>query len=276
MTTKPVVYRMPEEEAVIVRRDVVYQETEAGALTADLYYPPDFKSGDRRPAVIFVIGYPDPGARKFLGCRFFEMESFISWGRLTAASGMVAVTYTTGQDPAADIYALLQFVRQNAESLGVDETRIGLWACSGHVPNTLSVLMQEGPDSFKCAALCYGITMDLDGSAHVAELASAFKFVTPAAGRSVEDLPRDLPLFIARAGKDEFPHLNETMDRFLAKALAANLPITLVNHPTAPHGFDFMDDSETSREIVRQILAFLRFQLLVTGEERFPGDREAR
>src|SRR5215212_2564868 len=211
MATKRVVYQMPEEEAVTVRRDVVYQETEAGALTADLYYPPDFKSGDRSPAVIFVIGYPDPGAKRFLGCRFFEMESFISWGRLTAASGMVAVTYTTGNEPASDVYALLRHVRQNAESLGIDETRIGVWACSGHVPNTLSVLMQEGAESLKCAALCYGIMLDLDGSAHVAELSAAYKFVIPAAGRSVEDLPRDLPLFIARAGQDEFPHLNETM-----------------------------------------------------------------
>lgn len=262
MTTKRVVYRMPEEEAVTVRRDVVYQETETGALTADLYYPPDWKSGDRRPAVVFVIGYSDLGARRVLGCRFFEMESFISWGRLTAASGLVAVTYTTGSEPASDIYALLRHVRQNAEVLGIDETRIGVWACSGHVPNTLSVLMQEGPGSLKCAALCYGITMDLDGFAHVAELASTFKFVTPAAGRSVEDLPRDVPLFIARAGRDELPHLNETMDRFLAKALAANLPVTLVNHPTAPHAFDVVQDSETSREIVRQILAFLRLHLL--------------
>ena len=261
MTTRRVVYRMPEEEAVTVRRDVVYQETEAGALTADLYYPPDWKSGERRPAVVFVIGYSDLGARRVLGCRFFEMESFISWGRLTAASGMVAVTYATGAEPASDVYALLRYVRQNAEALGIDETRIGVWACSGHVPNALSVLMQEGSDSLRCAALCYGITLDLDGSTHVAESAAALRFATPAAGRSVEDLPRDLPLFIARAGQDDFPHLNETMDRFVAKALAANLPVTLVNHPTAPHAFDLMQDSETSREIVRQILAFLRFHL---------------
>lgn len=262
MTTKRVVYRMPEEDAVTVRRDVVYQETEAGALTADLYYPPDSKSGDRRPAVVFVIGYSDLGARRVLGCRFSEMESFISWGRLTAASGMVAVTYTTGSEPASDVYALLRYVRQNAEALGIDETRIGVWACSGHVPNALSVLMQEGPDAFKCAALCYGITLDLDGFTHVAEMSATLRFVTPAAGRPVEDLPRDVPLFLARAGRDEFPHLNETMDRFLAKALAANLPVTLVNHPEGPHGFDFAEDSEASRAIVRQILGFLRFHLL--------------
>jgi hypothetical protein len=44
--------------------------------------------------------------------------------------------------------------------------------------------------------------------------------------------------------------------------VAANLPISLANHPTGPHAFDIMDDSETSRGIIRQILAFLRLHLL--------------
>ena len=51
------------------------------------------------------------------------------------------------------------------------------------------------------------------------------------------------------------------MDRFAAKALAANLPLTLVNHPNGPHAFDLFDESDTSREIVRRVLRFLSFEL---------------
>ena len=36
-----------------------------------------------------------------------------------------------------------------------------------------------------------------------------------------------------------------------------------MNHATAPHAFDLFDDSEISREIIRRILAFLRFQTLL-------------
>jgi hypothetical protein len=36
----------------------------------------------------------------------------------------------------------------------------------------------------------------------------------------------------------------------------------LVNHADAPHGFDISYDSETSRQIIGQILAFLRFHLI--------------
>ena len=58
------------------------------------------------------------------------------------------------------------------------------------------------------------------------------------------------------------PRLNETLDRFLVKALIRNLPVTFVNHAAAPHAFDLFDDSETSREIIRRILAFFQFHLL--------------
>ncbi len=261
MTTKRVVYQIPGMDAVTVRRDVEYRATDAGSLTMDVYYPPDTKSGARTPAVIFVMGYSDLGAQRILGCRFKEMEGFISWAQLTAASGMVAITYSTGADPAEDVHAVIRYVRQNAAELGIDENRIGVWACSGHAPNALAVLMDEEHNDLRCAVLCYGLTLDLDGFTGVAAAAATFRFVTPAEGKSVDDLPKDVPLFILRSGRDEFPHLNETMDRFLARALDANLPVTFVNHPGAPHAFDLLHDSETSREIIRRILGFLRFHL---------------
>jgi len=262
ITKKKVVYQLPAAQAVTVRRDVEYHATDAGVLTMDIYYTPGSNSKARMPAVIFVGGYPDPGFQKLLGCKAKEMECYISWGRLTAASGLVAITYATGNEPAADIHALLQSVRQNAAVLGIDESRIGLWACSGSAPNALSVLMQEDREYLKCAVLCYAFMLDLEGATSVADAARQWGFANPCAGKSVADLPQDIPLFIARAGQDEMPHLNETMDRFLSKAVSYNLPITFVNHPTAPHFFDTMDDSETSREIIRQILTFMQFHLL--------------
>ena len=121
--------------------------------------------------------------------------------------------------------------------------------------------MQDDRPALKCAALCYGCMLDLDGFAHTAEAAKTWRFANPTAGKSVGDLPPDVPLFLARAGRDN-PQLNETLDRFITHALAANLPVTVANHPTGPHAFDIMDNSETSREIIRQILTFLRFHLL--------------
>jgi hypothetical protein len=261
ISKKKVVYQIPGMDAVTIRRDVQYRETDTGTLTMDIYYPSGWKSGAQVPAVVIVTGYPDLGFEAVVGCKFKDMGSSVSWGQLIAASGLAAITYTN-REPAADLHSLLDYVRQNSESLGIDETGIGLWSSSGNVPLALSVLTGEAQECLKCAVLCYGYMLDLDGATGVAEVAKTVGFANPCAGSLVDDLPKRIPLFIARAGQDELPHLNETLDRFLFKALTCNLPITFVNHAAAPHAFDLLHDSEDTREIIKQILAFMKFHLL--------------
>lgn len=256
---KTVVYQVPGMDAVTVRRDVKYGQAGDDTLRMDIYYPPDLQNGARLPAVVIVAGYPDAGFQKHLGCKFKEMGSTVSWGQLIAASGMATITYTN-REPAADLDALLQFVRQNTAELGIDENRLGLWASSGNAPLALSVLMREA-DDLNCAVLCYPYTLDIDATA-VSDAAKMFGFVNPNAGKTIDELPLNLPLYIARAGQDECPGLNETLDRFLFKALTRNLPVTFVNHAEAPHAFDLFHDSEATRAIIRQTLTFMRFHLL--------------
>jgi hypothetical protein len=265
VTKKRVVLDLDGTDAVEVRRDVEFPGADGGVLALDVYRPPEAGS---RPAVVIAAGYPDPGYQRILGCRFKDTGSSVSWARLIAASGMAAVTYTN-REPEADLRALLQHLRQDAGALGIDASRIALWAGSGNVPLALSVLMRDSGEAPRCAVLCYGFTLDLDGATAVAEAARTFRFVNPCAGRTVDDLPKGRPLFVVRAGRDEFPGLNETLDRFVGAALAGNRPLTLVNHADAPHAFDLFHDSETSREIIRQILGFLRFHLL--GSAVDPG-----
>jgi hypothetical protein len=263
VTKKRVVYEIPGMAATTIRRDVEYRNTETGSLTMDLYYPPDSENGTLLPAIVFVIGYSDAGIGmpKVLDWpRFKEWGLSASWGQLAAASGMVAITYTN-REPTADLLALLHHVRRNAAALGIDEDRVGLYACSGHVPLALFALMQEGRDHLKCAVLNCGYMLDLDESTGVAEMAQRVGFVTPGAGKSVNDVPQDLPLFIVRASQEQFPHLNDMIDCFMAKALNRNLPVTLVNHQ-GPHGFELMQDNENARETIKQMLAFMRFHLL--------------
>jgi hypothetical protein len=260
ITKMKVVYDVPGTGAVTVRADVEFRAADGGALAMDLYYPPASKSGSRLPVVVVVVGYSDVGVQKMLGCRFKEMASAVSWGRLIAASGMVAITYTN-REPQGDLRALTAHVRENAASLGIDEKRIGIWSSSGNVPMALSMLMQSDAKDMRCAVLCYGYMLDLGGATGVADAAAQFRFVNAAAGKSVDDLPAKLPLFLARAGQDQFAHLNESLDAFVAGALTRNLPVTVVNHADGPHAFDLLHDSEATREIIRQMLRFMQFHL---------------
>lgn len=266
ISQKKVVYGMPGTDAVKVRRDKEYQSTDNGALTMDLYYPSDGMGPMRVPAVVLVSGYPDVGFQKAMGCKFKDMASSVSWGRLMAASGLVAITYTN-REAAADTTKLLRYVRENAASLGIDENRIGLFASSGNVPLALSFLMQEEKEYLKCAVLCYGYMLDHAGADFVAEAAATWKFVNPCAGRNLNDLSPDIPLFLTRAGRDQMPHLNDTIDHFLAEAVVHNLPVTFVNHHDAPHAFDLFHDCANTRTIIKQILAFMQSHLLGKSEK---------
>jgi hypothetical protein len=260
ISKKRVLYTLPGMTDVTIRRQVEYRRSGESVLTLDVYSPPDAASRRPRPAVVFVTGFPDPGARRVLGCTANEMASYVSWAQLVAASGLVAVSYVN-QEPA-DVHAVFDYLRQNAASLRIDAESIGVWSCSGSGPLGLSVVMQEGVHTPKCGALVYPYTLDLDGSAGVATAAKQWGFANACSGKSVDGFPRDRPLFVARAGQDQMPALNEALDRFVAAALARNLPITVVNHATGPHAFDLFDDSETTRDVIRQVLAFLQFQLL--------------
>ena len=255
-----VVYTMPGEDEVGVRQDVEFRGADGGVLTMDVYSPVGGQIAAGQPAVVVVAGYPDEGMKKILGCRFKEMGSSVSWGRLVAASGMIAISYTN-REPVADVHALMKHLHEQGRSLGVDSTRIGLWASSGNVPLALSLLMKPEDTTVKCAALCYGYMLDRDEATGVADAAAMFKFVNPGAGRSVDEVPKDLPLFVARAGEDQMPRLNESIDRFVTAALARNLPLTVVNHASGPHAFDLFDANETSRRIVKEVLRFLQFHL---------------
>ena len=255
-----VVYRLPKMREVTPLKERPYAGSDGEALAMDIYLPPHRQQMDPLPAVVFVFGYPDPGMRRIFGCPAKDIGTYVSWAELIAASGMVGVTYTNRR-PVEDLHAALRHLRDHAPELGVDRDRLAIWACSGNVPNALALLIQEAAGALKCAALNYGYMFDSEDFTGVQDAARTFGFSVPAGMRSARDLPQDLPIFVARAGRDEMPRLNESLDRFIADALAANLPLTIVNHHNGAHAFDTADESATSCEIIRQMLGFFRFHL---------------
>lgn len=244
---KQVVYTLPRMDDVRVERGTY--NTGYEDLGMDVYYP---AAPGPVPVVVFAFGYPDPPGQ------IRQYGPVTSWARLMAASGMAAAIYATNEC-AENIHAVLTHLRTNAAALGVDATRIGLFAESANVSVALSALMRD--PSLACAALLTGFTIDLDGSTTVAAAAKQYMFVDACAGKSVDDLPDGVPMLFLRAGRDWFPGLNDALDRVVAKAVARNLPVTFVNHATGTHGFEFDQDTELSREMVRRVLGFLAFHL---------------
>jgi hypothetical protein len=261
IASRRVVYRIPAMERVTVRRDTTYRAHDGSVQPIDLYYPPEVSAGSLTPAVAIITGYPDAGIHRIFGRFAKDLGSNASWAELIAASGLIAITYVN-VDPVADAAGVLEHIREHAAAIGVDRDRIGLWSCSGNVPTAMSLLMSERHDCVRCAAFLFGYMLDLDGSTIVADMSRTIRFANPASGKSIENLRPDLSLFVARAGLDETPRLNETIDAFVSAALARNLAIEVVNHHRGRHAFDAVDDTDATSDVIRRVLSFLAGHLL--------------
>src|SRR5207248_9118377 len=125
-------------DQVSVRQDVAYKTTPGGDLKLDAYYPPDLKEGERRPAVLFA------GVK--------DAPQWTGWGRLLAASGLVAITYdcplppsVPGAEARGDMAGLVAYVRGNADSLHVDGDRLGVLSVSRSAKYAVSAAMRGSP-----------------------------------------------------------------------------------------------------------------------------------
>ncbi|MBC7912121.1 MAG: dienelactone hydrolase family protein [Pyrinomonadaceae bacterium] len=229
-TKQPVVLTMPGTEKVTVQRDMTFKTVEGAALKMDVYYPPDIKAGARLPVVIFVNGVGIPNLK--------DWQVYVDWGKLTAAAGMIAINHQSRSALSAvtDAADLVAYVRSNAATLKIDENRIGIWACSANVNVGLPLAMDESRKYIRTAVMYYGV-MD------------------------PEQVSYDVPMLVARAGQD-IPIINNTIDAYITRAIAQDAPLTLISYADGQHAFDILDNTDQSREIVKQTLDFLKFHLL--------------
>jgi dienelactone hydrolase len=235
---------------VTVERDLPYANDSTRLMDV---YRPEASASDCRPAVVLATGFPESGAAGHGLPGFRDWASYQDWARLIACSGLTAITYTN-EEPRRDLDALLDYIAANGKSLGIDASRVGLWACSGNAPTALAAIGNR--TDIACAVLSYGYLMDLPGEEEVATAAAKFGFVNATAGMSIDHFRR-APLMIVRAGADEMPGLNTSMDRFVSDALDANLPGQLLDFPEGIHGFDVFDATERSKQFVMEQIRYL-------------------
>jgi acetyl esterase/lipase len=258
----PVVYRLPGMDTVTVHSSLKYSDVDNPFLLMDVYIPPGLSNDDVRPIVMFIHGGAGPQYRPK------DWGIFQSWGRLAASAGMVTVMFTHRlgypkpllAESALDVSNALDYIRSHADSFHADPDRIGLVAWSAGGP-LLSTAMRDKPPFVRCLVALYAY-LDIQRSpSHIdnesVEALKAFSPISYLHG----DASAMAPLFVAKAGQDEVPMMNDSIDRFLTAAIAANAPLTYMNHPFGEHGFDNQNDDDRSREIIRSALAFLHNHL---------------
>ena len=259
----PVVYKVAGMDKVKVKTNLKYTAVDNPNLLMDVYSPPNQVKGEKRPAVIFVHG----GAGEEFTPK--DWGIYTSWGRLIAASDLVAVTFTHRLTPqraslensADDLAAAIEYVRANAETLGVDKDRICLAAFSAGGA-LLAPAMREKPAYVRCLVNFYAF-MDVRQSGNLftaKESKETLQKFSPV-GYLTTETDKIAPVFIARAGRDQIPTMNDSIDRFIREALTNNIALTVANHPAGVHGFDNQNDDARSREIIESAIAFMKLHL---------------
>jgi acetyl esterase/lipase len=255
---KRIVYSVPEMTRVKVAKNQIYKRASSEELKMDVYSLP---GKQRRPAVVFIHGGRIP--RNLLTTPK-DWGAYVSLGQLVAASGFVGVTFNhrfyaweSLTDSQSDVMDLMAYVRDNAESLGVEKDRIILWALSaGGI--FLSQPLQQSPPYIR-SIIAYYSELDLQNQRKAAPASvtdETLREFSPVhhLGNKDKNVP---PIFIARAGLDD-KELNDGIDRFVQLALSRNLTVEVVNHATGHHAFDIEDNNERSREIIKRTIEFIK------------------
>jgi acetyl esterase/lipase len=242
------------DEVVVTHLD--YPSTDGSPLPMDVYYPLDSAGRGPLPVVIFVMGYADWAP--YISEPLKEMSYYVSWGRLVAASGLIAITYQTEQSD--DLEAVVVWLQENGQLHHMDPHRIGLWSCSANSPTAMSFAMEEGRDFLKFAVFYSGQMLTPDN-----EFRNGINDMCERAGcyaaelKDVTQLRTDLPLLIVRAGRDPMRYVNDSIDHFVDVALASDVNVTLIEFEEGTHGFDEnMRSHPRSAEIIEQTLEFMR------------------
>src|SRR5206468_6241150 len=128
------------------------------ALKLDVYLPAD---GKRHPAVVLISGGGAEGAPR----DWRDAGVYQSYGRVLAASGLVAIPYSkryargpTGTaNGTEDTRDLIAYVREHAPELHVDKERIALWAFSAG-GLMLAPFLREPPAYVRVIACFYCVS----------------------------------------------------------------------------------------------------------------------
>lgn len=257
----PLVLKVPGMDKVKVIENLKYTKSDDPNVLMDIYMPPNLAEGVKRPAVIFVHG----GAKTDYTPK--DWRIYTDWGRLIAASGFVGVTFThrleypnpSLEKAAADVRDAINYVRTNADKYHIDKDRICLSGYSAGGP--LLTLALHGDMPFVRCLVGFYTFMDIQQSDYAKtekpETLKSFSAIT----YLQTDANKIPPMFIARAGHDEVPTMLDSIDRFVGRALSANIALTLMNHPQGVHGFDNQNDDERSKEIIGAAVEFMKTHL---------------
>jgi len=221
----------PGMKTVVVKKDITYLKDEKGSLNIDIYSPPNLKVNEKRPAVIFLnaIG-ENAGQRKVKSWGIYT-----TWPQLMAAQGYIGISMETDRDRIQEsIQGLFNFISEKGIDYYIDKERLGVYAASANVRQSVVYLM--GAKAFKgikAAVLYYG---------------------SPPDGPFRKDLP---VLFVISEGDVS----RNGYSNLWGEVLKNNAPWTIKMGTGMPHAFDAYSDNDEARKVIKETISFWKNHL---------------
>ena len=213
-------YPAPAPSSVTVTRNVRFGAADTAIFRMDVYRPA--RRAPARPALVFYTS----GSRR-------ADPGYIAWARIAASKGLVAILADLRPAAAAeDFGALLAHLSGPGAGYGIDTAAIAVYGASGNASTLLPLVQDPRETRVKAAVMYYS-------------------------GADVTEFRRDLPLLYLRAGLDR-PFVNASIDSVVARALAQNAPITVINYSGGHHGFETTDAGAITREMIDQTIDFVK------------------
>jgi acetyl esterase/lipase len=246
----PIVLRVDGMDSVQVSQDLVYRTVDKVDLQFDLYVPAAQAPSGGWPIAVLFHGGPIGS-----DVRPKDWPLYQSYGRVLAASGVAAAipnyrlsSPIAWQPATEDAVHLLKYLRTNSSDLKINADAMALWAFSGGGPQVGIAIRSQLP-YVRCLVSFYAFLDTLPPAAEYSPLGMLRE--------EPEWLP---PMFIGRAGKD-IPELNLGVDAFVEEARKAGHTVQVADYADGVHAFDVEQDTDESRKIIREAVAFVKDQL---------------
>lgn len=226
MNIPPIAYDYSGAEKLTIKRDITYCVINNKAQCFDIYYPQDFVSFQSK-AVLFVNGGGP------IDKNYKSYPCYTSWGELSAVNNIVGITFNWRSGKSEDILAMLEYIKGNADKLGINLEELTVFPLCRAVNITINCVLKY--PEIKKVAMYYG---KISTSTKV-EKCKGMKF------------------FIALGSKDrKYPP--ECNNWFLEQSKDNSYDTEIMIHPNGVHGFDYANNDNYTKEIIERTIRFIK------------------
>jgi len=258
---KVVVYSLATTKKIKEKENLIYKQVGDIKLMLNVYSPNVMDK--KLPVIILVHGGPVP---ENLKTQPKDWGIFTSYGRLLAASGFVAITFNyrlhdtnSYKNADNDIAELINYVRKNAGSLGIDKNKVFPWFFSGGGV-FVAPMLRDSPDYIR-GIISYYPVLDIKYFKNELPVSTTKEIINRySASFQMNNINKtSIPMLIARAGLDS-PEINKFIDDFTQIAISKNMALEFINHSKGLHGFDNDRNAgeDRTKDIIKRTINFIK------------------